>query len=114
MLDEKEKDILVDAMQVVNFQAKDTIIKEGDDGDNLFVVEEGKLSCTKVLVRHVLRLRKKEILLLISRITPLVRHLVSLLFSITLLELLLLLRPPPALCSPSIVKHSIILSKMRP
>ena len=49
MLDEKEKHVLVDAMQVVTFSAGHVIIKEGDDGDNLFVVEEGKLACTKVL-----------------------------------------------------------------
>lgn len=38
MLDEKEKHILVDAMQVVSFKANDIVIKEGDDGNNLYVV----------------------------------------------------------------------------
>ena len=60
MLDEKEKDILVDAMQVVTFKPQEVVIKEGGDGDNLFVVEEGKLSCTKVLVGYVSHLEKRR------------------------------------------------------
>ena len=109
MLDEKEKDILVDAMQIVTFNSGDTVIKEGDDGDNLFVVEEGKLACTKVLVGHVLRIRKREIHPPTSRITSLVKHLVSSLCSTTPLVQPLLWPLLIALSSPWIVRPSTTL-----
>jgi hypothetical protein len=34
----------------VKKQPGDMIIQEGDDGDNLYVVESGTLDCTKVIV----------------------------------------------------------------
>lgn len=48
-LDVKEKEIVVDAMDEKVFQAKDVVIKEGDQGDCLYVVAQGTLNCTKVL-----------------------------------------------------------------
>jgi CRP-like cAMP-binding protein len=39
-------------MQNVKKKAGDQIIKEGDDGDNLYVVESGVLTCTKIFVRQ--------------------------------------------------------------
>lgn len=36
------------AMQSVKKKKGDVIIKEGDDGDNLYVVENGTLTCTKI------------------------------------------------------------------
>jgi cAMP-dependent protein kinase regulator len=47
-LDDKEFAVVVDAMEEKKAQPGDMIIKEGDDGDNLYVVEEGELKCTKV------------------------------------------------------------------
>merc|ERR1719160_1089505 len=44
-LEEKEFKIVVDAMEEVNCEAKDRPIKQGDDGDFLFVIETGKLEC---------------------------------------------------------------------
>ena len=32
-------------------KAGDVIIKEGDDGDDLYVVDKGLLKCTKIFVR---------------------------------------------------------------
>jgi len=47
-LDEKEKDIVVGAMEEVSAAANENIIHEGDEGDCLYVVGQGTLSCTKV------------------------------------------------------------------
>jgi hypothetical protein len=38
------------AMQNIKKKAGDLVIKEGDDGDNLYMVESGVLVCTKVFV----------------------------------------------------------------
>ena len=40
-------------MQQVKKNPGETIIKEGDDGDNLYVVESGTLTCTKHFVRYL-------------------------------------------------------------
>ena len=47
-LDEKEKAIVVDAMDEKHALPGEVIIKEGDEGDSLYVVGSGTLSCTKV------------------------------------------------------------------
>jgi cAMP-dependent protein kinase regulator len=47
-LDPKEMNIVVDAMKEKIAKAGETIIKQGEDGDNLFVVESGTLKCTKL------------------------------------------------------------------
>ncbi len=47
-LDEKEKSVVVDAMTERKAQPGEFIIQEGEDGDNLYVVEQGELDCTKV------------------------------------------------------------------
>lgn len=46
-LDEKDKQIIVDAMAVKNFQENECVIKQGDDGNELFVVGTGRLKCFK-------------------------------------------------------------------
>ncbi len=46
-LDDKDFEIVVDAIEEVKVKAGDTIIKEGDEGDCMFVVETGTLKCTK-------------------------------------------------------------------
>ena len=50
-LNPNELDIVLDAMQNIKKKAGEQIIKEGDDGDNLYVVESGVLTCTKVFVK---------------------------------------------------------------
>lgn len=47
-LNPEELRIVLGAMQGVSKKAGEVIIKEGEDGDNLYVVESGTLSCTKV------------------------------------------------------------------
>ena len=49
-LNPDELEIVLDAMVSVHKKANDTIIKEGEDGDNLYVVEKGTLTCTKIFV----------------------------------------------------------------
>lgn len=46
-LAEKEKLILVDAMQEKTFSNGDTVIQQGDDGFELYVVGEGDLECRR-------------------------------------------------------------------
>lgn len=47
-LDEKDFEIVIDAMTEVKLNPGDVVIKEGDDGDYLYVVEKGKLQCSKI------------------------------------------------------------------
>ena len=49
-LNPEELNIVIGAMKEVKKKAGDLIIREGDDGDNLYVVENGTLTCTKVFV----------------------------------------------------------------
>lgn len=46
-LDKKEKDIIVDAMKIVEVKANTRVIEQGAQGDDLFVVDSGKLDCYK-------------------------------------------------------------------
>ncbi len=46
-LSEKEFKIVVGAMEEKRFEVGDYVIKEGEDGAELFVVENGTLSCYK-------------------------------------------------------------------
>jgi cAMP-dependent protein kinase regulator len=47
-LTEKEMSIVVDAMEEKKYGPKQTVISQGEDGSELFVVESGTLSCTKI------------------------------------------------------------------
>ena len=38
-LDDKERQIVINAMDQKNFKASSWIIREGEDGDNLYIVE---------------------------------------------------------------------------
>ena len=46
-LSETDIDNLIDAMEEANFKAEETVINEGEDGDFMYLVESGKLRCTK-------------------------------------------------------------------
>ena len=47
-LDDKEKTIIIDAMIERKAAPGEQIIQQGEDGDNLYVVESGKLKCEKI------------------------------------------------------------------
>ena len=47
MLEESDKKIVVDAMEEKRYSKGDIVIKQGNDGDMLFLVEQGQLRCTK-------------------------------------------------------------------
>ena len=46
-LEPNELDIVIGAMDEAHFKEGETVIKQGDDGDCLFVVEDGNLDCSK-------------------------------------------------------------------
>lgn len=48
-LSQEELNIVVGAMEERKFKHKDHVIKQGEDGNELFVVESGTLSCFKHL-----------------------------------------------------------------
>lgn len=49
-LESDEKEVVIMAMEEKKFNAGDMVIEQGTDGDDLYVVEEGILECTKVFV----------------------------------------------------------------
>lgn len=49
-LDENEMNVVIDAMDEQKFKAGETVISEGEKGDELFVVEDGQLDCYKKFV----------------------------------------------------------------
>ena len=66
-LNPDELRIVLGAMQSVTKKVGEVVISEGDDGDNLYVVETGILSCTKVFVslnRYIIvcfcRIKRKD------------------------------------------------------
>lgn len=51
-LDNAEKIIVCDAMEEKKCFKKEVVITEGDEGDCLYVVSSGTLSCTKIFKGH--------------------------------------------------------------
>jgi len=49
-LDENELTIVVDAMEEKKFMKDDVVIKQGDEGEELYVVDSGTLSCYRKFV----------------------------------------------------------------
>ena len=47
-LDEPELKIVIDAMEEKKFNAGDFVIRQGEDGEVLYVVDSGQLDCFKV------------------------------------------------------------------
>lgn len=59
-LEEKEFEIVVDSIEEVKVPHGNVIIKEGDEGDCMYVVESGTLTCTKHFKGHAERTFLKE------------------------------------------------------
>ena len=47
-LDEREKNIVIGAMEEKKFNEGEDVIRQGDDGDLLYVVDQGALDCYKL------------------------------------------------------------------
>lgn len=47
-LDENELNIVLDAIEIVEVMDGTVVIKEGDQGDCMYVLSEGSLKCTKI------------------------------------------------------------------
>jgi hypothetical protein len=58
-LNPEELTIVLDAMQHVKKHPGENVIKEGDDGDNLYVLEKGVLHCTKIFVINFIRVHNR-------------------------------------------------------
>lgn len=48
-LDDHDLKVVIDAMDEKKSSAKEFVIKEGENGDVLYIVESGELACTKVI-----------------------------------------------------------------
>lgn len=46
-LNPKDTKAIIDAIVPAEMKAGDVVIKQGEDGDNFYVVESGTLTCTK-------------------------------------------------------------------
>ena len=54
-LNPDELSIILDAMQSIKKTPGELVIVEGEEGDCLYVVESGILTCTKIFVRYILQ-----------------------------------------------------------
>jgi cAMP-dependent protein kinase regulator len=52
-LEQHELEIVISAMAEKSFNAGDTIIQQGENGDCLYVVETGQLDCFKKFVKII-------------------------------------------------------------
>lgn len=59
-LDDKEFDIVVDAIEERKVVKDEVVIKEGDQGDCMYVLESGSLVCTKVFKGNTEPTKLKE------------------------------------------------------
>ena len=48
-LDEKDLQVVIDAMDQKKTLADEYVIKEGDPGDVLYILESGTMKCTKII-----------------------------------------------------------------
>ena len=46
-LEKEQKEFVARAMFVMEFKSGDTIISQGEDGDNFYVIDRGKVECYK-------------------------------------------------------------------
>ena len=49
-LNNQEMEIVLDAIEEKNYVKDDIVIKQKDDGDELYIVDSGTLSCSRVFV----------------------------------------------------------------
>ena len=49
-LEEQEMEVVIDAMDEKKVKTGENVIVEGENGDELYVVEEGQLDCYKKFV----------------------------------------------------------------
>lgn len=47
-LEGADQEIVISAMEIKTYKDKDVVIKQGDDGEELFIVQEGNLTCSKL------------------------------------------------------------------
>lgn len=47
-VEKKDLEIVIDAMDEKKVKSGDFVIKEGEDGEVLFIIESGRYKCTKV------------------------------------------------------------------
>ena len=59
-LDKEEKNTVINAFEQRNVKPNEVVIKEGDYGDCLYLIEEGQLDCTKVIKGEKTFLKKYE------------------------------------------------------
>jgi cAMP-dependent protein kinase regulator len=50
-LSNKDKKIIINALEPKTYEAGETVIEKGTEGDDLFVVDSGTLVCTQQEVR---------------------------------------------------------------
>ena len=48
-LNPKEKQQIIMAVQLVEMKSGETVIKQGDDGDNFYLIEKGNLDCSRLM-----------------------------------------------------------------
>jgi signal-transduction protein with cAMP-binding, CBS, and nucleotidyltransferase domain len=71
-LDDAQLEIVIDAMDSKTYNPGDAVITQGEEGNELYVVEEGTLACFKLFVSKYLShlyYRREKMLQSISEIT---------------------------------------------
>ena len=48
-LEKKNQEIVIEAMEIKEYKKDDIVIKQNDDGDEVFIVSKGKLKCERVM-----------------------------------------------------------------
>lgn len=51
-LSDEDKMAIVDALEETRFQAEDVVIGQGAEGDCLYIVDSGELSCIQFIASH--------------------------------------------------------------
>lgn len=59
-VDDNELSIILSAMEERKFNINDIVIREGDIGYCLYVVESGRLICTKKIVIYIVKLGRRR------------------------------------------------------
>ena len=59
-LEEKDINTVIDAMEEKKFRESDYVIRQGESGASLFLIEIGKLDCFKTFVEFKILFQKKE------------------------------------------------------